>query len=78
MDFILPTRGMRPLAIECKWKLQNQSKCNFASFSSLYPDSRLVVIASDADKLRVNRAKGYVETGLAELEHDVSLAMEEL
>jgi len=69
---------MRPVAIECMWKLQNPSKCNFASFSSLYPDSRLVVIASDAEKPRVNRARGYVETGLTELEPAVTLAMEEL
>jgi predicted AAA+ superfamily ATPase len=77
VDFILARRGCRPVALECKWKLQSAGKSNFASFASLYPDSRLIVIASDADKPRVNRAKGYVETGLPEVEQAIKLAMED-
>ena len=76
LDFIVARRGFPPLAIECKWKLQSASKSNFASFASLYPDARLIVIASDAEKPRSNRSKGYVETGLAELEQAIRLAME--
>lgn len=77
LDFIVARRGFPPLAIECKWKLQSASKSNFASFASLYPDARLIVIASDAEKPRSNRSKGYVETGLAELEQAIRLAMED-
>jgi hypothetical protein len=78
MDFILPRRGMRICFDFGVSTCSRLPKGNFASFSSLYPDACLVVIASDADKPWVNRAKEYVETGLAELEHAVSLAMEEL
>jgi predicted AAA+ superfamily ATPase len=77
MDFIVARRGSPPVALECKWKLQSASKSNFASFASLYPDARLVVTSSDAGEPRINRAKGYVETGLAELEKAIKLAMEE-
>jgi hypothetical protein len=76
VDFIVARRGCRPVALECKWKLQSSDTSNFASFASLYPDSRLVVIASDADKPRINRAQGYVETGLAELEAAIGVAMD--
>ena len=77
VDFVLARRGARPLAIECKWKLQSPGKSNYSFFQSLYPDSRLVVVASDAGKPRLNRAKGYVETGLADLEEAVKMAVSE-
>jgi predicted AAA+ superfamily ATPase len=77
VDFVLARRGARPLAIECKWKLQSPGKSNYSFFQSLYPDSRLVVVASDAGKPRLNRAKGYVETGLADLEQAVKMAVRE-
>jgi predicted AAA+ superfamily ATPase len=77
LDFIVARRGSPLVAIECKWKLQSADKSNFASFASLYPDARLIVIASDAGKPRFNRAKGYLETGLDALEQAMRLAMEE-
>jgi predicted AAA+ superfamily ATPase len=76
LDFIVARRGSPPVAIECKWKLESASKSNFASFASLYPDARLIVIVSDAEKPRINRAKRYIETGLGELEQAVRLATE--
>lgn len=75
VDFVLAQRGRPPLAIECKWKIQSASHTNFSSFAALYPESRLVVIASDAGKPRINRAKGYVETGLAELGQAITEAI---
>ena len=76
LDFVVSKRGCRPVALECKWKLQNGSSGNFASFLTLYPEAKLVVVASDAGAPRVNRAKGFVETGLGELERAISLAMD--
>ena len=69
-------RGCHPVALECKWKLQNGSSGNFASFLTLHPEAKLVVVASDAGAPRVNRAKGFVETGLGDLETAINLAME--
>jgi predicted AAA+ superfamily ATPase len=76
MDFVVARRGCRPVALECKWKLQGGSRVNFASFSMLYPEAKLVVVASDAGSPRINRTKGFVETGLCELERAISLANE--
>ena len=76
MDFVVARRGCPPVALECKWKLQGGTSVNFAPFAALYPEAKLVIVASDAGSPRINRAKGYVETGLCELEGAISLANE--
>jgi uncharacterized protein len=37
IDFVLPGRGMRPLAIECKWQADRFDCVNLISFRSAYP-----------------------------------------
>lgn len=73
IDFVIARRGCPPVAIECKWKLANAGTSNFPSFHALYPDSRLVVIATDAGPPRAIRRTGSVETGLGHLEEAIHL-----
>jgi predicted AAA+ superfamily ATPase len=63
IDFVLARRGEPPVAIECKWKLAGARDSHFASFQALYPDARLVVVATDAGEPRAAR-DGRVEIGL--------------
>ncbi len=74
VDFVVACRGMPPVAIECKWKLNSESCVNFASFRTLYPDAKLVLCATDADEPRVHRRNGWIETGLAHIDRAVALA----
>ena len=76
VDFILARRGRAPLAIECKWKLNSESRRNFASLQALYPEARLVVVATDAGEPRIHRRNAWVETGLGSLERAVQMAAE--
>lgn len=73
LDFVLARKGLPPIAIECKWKLKAAGK-NFPSFKNLYPNARLLMITTDADKPRNNRQSGGIEAGLAHLEAAVALA----
>jgi len=74
MDFVVAQRGRRPVAVECSWKLRQKSGKNFSPFAALYPEAGKVLVATDAGPPRIQRAQGYVETGLAELESAVRLA----
>lgn len=76
LDFVLARKGHAPVAIECKWKLKAADSNNFASFKTLYPNARLIMVATDAGKPRLNRQSGNIETGLAQLEAAVALASE--
>ncbi len=75
IDFILARRGHPPVAIECKWKLAGREANHFQSFHSLYPDSRLVLVATDASQPRRVRASGIIETNLAHLAAAIDMTM---
>jgi uncharacterized protein len=45
IDFIYQPRGKDPIAIECKWDAEAFKIKNFKAFSSLYPDSKKIVVA---------------------------------
>ena len=75
LDFVVARRGCRPVAIECKWKLKTAETANFQSFKTLYPDAKLVIIASDGAKPRLNRKNDTIESGLDHLPAAVELAM---
>lgn len=74
IDFILARRGSPPIAVECKWNLKAGEKSSFPSLQTLYPEARLVVVATDGAEPRFNRSRRYVETGLAHLGSAITLA----
>ncbi len=74
VDFVVARKGKPPIAIECKWKMKSASTKNFPSFKTLYPDARLLLVATDADNPRVNRKLGVVESGLRNLQSAIQLA----
>jgi predicted AAA+ superfamily ATPase len=74
VDFILARRGHPPVAIECKWKLTGGEHNAFRSFKTLYPQARLVIVATDASRPRRVRASGVIEPGLAHLAAGIDLA----
>jgi predicted AAA+ superfamily ATPase len=76
VDFLIARKGQPPIAIECKWKIKSASTKNFPSFKTLYPDARLLLIATDADSPRVNRKLGIVESGLQNLQAAIQLALQ--
>lgn len=76
VDFVIARKGKPPVAIECKWKMKSASTKNFPSFKTLYPDARLLLIATDADSPRLNRKLGVVESGLENLQSAIQLALE--
>jgi len=75
LDFVVAKRGRPPVAVECKWKLKAEQNVNFNCFKALYPDAKLVVVASDGEAPRVNRKKEMIETGLDHLPAAVEMAM---
>ncbi len=74
IDFILARRGLTPLAIECKWKLNSGQSAHFSAFQSLYPNSRLILVRSDGQEPYFNKRRGHIETGLSHLRAAVDLA----
>jgi hypothetical protein len=56
--------------------MKSASTKNFPSFKTLYPDARLLLIATDADSPRVNRKLGIVESGLQNLQAAIQLALQ--
>ena len=68
VDFVLARRGAPPVAIECKWQIDDEAGKNFQSMITLHPKTRCLVVAADMDKPRKNRTRNWVETGLADLD----------
>jgi len=77
IDFVLARRGRPPVAIECKWKLAGGCATHFGSFHALYPDSRLVLVATDATQPRMVRESRIIETGLGHLPAAIAMAHNE-
>jgi hypothetical protein len=50
VDLIWAPPGKKPTAIECKWSAANADTAHLETFASLYPGSRLVVVARDVDQ----------------------------
>ncbi|HMO52831.1 MAG TPA: ATP-binding protein [Kiritimatiellia bacterium] len=73
VDFVLARRGLPPVAIECKWRMHDDAGKNFSSMRTLHPDLHGLVVAADVDRPRVNRANGWIETGLAGIEHGIAM-----
>jgi predicted AAA+ superfamily ATPase len=76
VDFVVARRGRRPVAVECKWTIKSASDINFRSFAAIHPDAALVVVATDAGAPRVHRGRGWVETGLGNIEEALEMAAE--
>jgi len=47
IDFVLPFRGGRPMAIECKWSANGFDTTNLAAFRRQHPQGENVVLAAD-------------------------------
>ena len=75
LDFVVARRGCPPVAIECKWKLGTRDAGSFRSFKTLYPDAKLVIIATDGGKPRINRKHDRIEAGLGHFSDALDLAM---
>ena len=50
VDFVLPTRGGAPVAIECKWSAGAFEPRNLQAFRYQYPEGENWVIATDVDR----------------------------
>jgi hypothetical protein len=50
VDFILPERGRRPVAIECKWSANGFDPASLLAFRKQYPDGENFVVAHDVVK----------------------------
>ena len=74
VDFVIARKGRPPLAVECKWKLKGADNTHFPSFKTLYPDARLLIVATDADTPRLNRKRQAIETDLQHLHAAIELA----
>ena len=47
VDFVLPSRRAKPLAIECKWSAKDFDARNLQAFRRQYPQGENVVVAQD-------------------------------
>lgn len=50
IDFILRRKGGSPIAIECKWSVDNYIATNFIVFNKQYPKAEYYVVANDVDR----------------------------
>ncbi len=50
VDFIIQLRGKPKSAIDCKWSANEFNAKNLISFSKLYPDYELMVVANDVEQ----------------------------
>jgi len=60
VDFVLPRRGGKPLAIECKWSAKSFDARGLNAFRRIYPGGENWLVAQDVD-----RAFTRTEDGLA-------------
>ncbi|MBI2605529.1 MAG: ATP-binding protein [Deltaproteobacteria bacterium] len=68
VDFVVQgMAGARPIAIECKWKSRQFSENSVSVFRDMYPQSPVIVVASDengARKKTARRMRDLYYTGL--------------
>ncbi len=50
IDFVLPRRGGRPIAIECKWSASKFDPANLRIFRRLYPEGANYLVAQDVER----------------------------
>ncbi len=50
VDFVWVARGKPPVAIECKWSVEDFDPVNFQSFAALYPQAEFIVVAADVKR----------------------------
>ena len=50
IDFVWAKRGRAPIAIECKWSLNNIEPRNIHSFRRLYPDGENFIVSRGVDR----------------------------
>jgi len=69
VDFVIKRRGLRPVAIECKWRTSGADTSGLAAFRSLHPDAVCWLIAADRSTvIERNTPAGKVsEAGIANL-----------
>ncbi len=67
VDFVLPRRGLEPLAIECKWSAEGFDPKGLAAFRRRYPAGENFVVAGNVDRT-FNRRFGDLEIRFAGLE----------
>lgn len=59
VDFILTKRGKPPVAIECKWKYDNERDCDLLlKFAHSYPEAELVLVAQNIPQPYRRKYKG--------------------
>jgi hypothetical protein len=62
VDFVLPRRGMPPLAIECKWSADRFDPRGMLAFLRAYPGAGLFLAASDLGRTEVRKYAGTAVT----------------
>ena len=62
IDFVLSGRGMKPLAIECKWRADRFDPANLASFRGAYPQGANLLVTQDAERTYKKTIKGLEVT----------------
>lgn len=55
VDFVLAPRGRDPIAIECKWSVNEPDLTGLRSFRHAYPKGRNFLVAQDADRAFTRR-----------------------
>jgi len=69
VDFILPVRGGKPIAIECKLKAKGADISGLLEFGKIYPGAGLILAAADAKETAIIKvgSQSIVVTGPATL-----------
>ena len=69
VDFVLPRRGVPPVAIECKWKAEEFNPRGLIAFARAYRGARLFLVSSDIRQTETRNYAGQdiVLTPLADL-----------
>jgi predicted AAA+ superfamily ATPase len=50
IDFVIATRGSRPVAIECKWTSSGFEPRGVKAFRRYYPEGKTYVVSNDVDR----------------------------
>jgi len=69
VDFIIERRGLPPVAIEAKWRVNDFDYESLKTFKHYYPDSEIYIVASDLSNIMIKKITGFQVKmcGLSEL-----------
>ncbi|MBL8693755.1 MAG: ATP-binding protein [Planctomycetes bacterium] len=58
VDFVIPRRGLPPIAVECKWSSRSFDGQSMSAFQRAYPEAQCCVVAHDVSRRFTRKDQG--------------------